>query len=283
VSNGIKDIYEKIFDNVFPQVKDIQRGLLYKTIQILLREEESKEQEKTREICDQLQIKPNSRREDDYKVIANLIETVYIDRQAFAGFIHGKDIISELAIKFNTNVGVNEEEKMKWIIITACVLVGVGVSIQYLRETDRMRQEKANKKRERRAEQSKPTPPPPLPASLCLIVPASVVSSLRLEENSKITVEMLSYLIDNASYFIGSTIEYANSNEQHLEASPAQNIIADSKQDTYIRIEVDNGRNLIGTRIRYKLKENLLPDANYIVRKIAVLRNLSGLEKFNRI
>ena len=53
--------------------------------------------------------------------------------------------------------------------------------------------------------------------------------------------------------------------------------------DLYIRININDGRNMIDQNMRYYLKDNLPIQAYCTVKKLACLENLSGLEKFNRI
>ena len=47
-----KSLYDQVCNNIYPQIKGIERGLLYKTIQMIVCEEQTLEQEKTRKICD---------------------------------------------------------------------------------------------------------------------------------------------------------------------------------------------------------------------------------------
>ncbi|MFO0051678.1 MAG: hypothetical protein ACK53Q_01900, partial [Dolichospermum sp.] len=119
-----------------------------------------------------------------------------------------------------------------------------------------------------------------IPADLCLVVPASIASNFINRSNLK--VDELIYLIDNASYFLCTIVKVADSNEQNLEITD-DNISSDSIREVYIRININDGRNMINQDVRFSLKNNLPIQANCTVKKLACLGNLSGLEKFNRI
>lgn len=50
-----------------------------------------------------------------------------------------------------------------------------------------------------------------------------------------------------------------------------------------MRIKIYDGKNLIDQKIPYYLKSNLPKHTLYIIEQLACLKNLSGLEKFNRV
>jgi len=54
-------------------------------------------------------------------------------------------------------------------------------------------------------------------------------------------------------------------------------------REFHIKIRINDGRNLIDKKRRYYLKENLREDVQGIIEELMCLRDLSGLEKFNRI
>lgn len=268
----LKKIYNKVFEEVKinPQIKGLERGVLYNVIAIILGEENLYA---AQDICHSLNIKSSA--EGDDEIIKELITEVFIDRQVLSQNIPGKDWVVKSSLKGN-QAFKNEEEKMEWVIVAACALVGVYFCNQYLKK---IQQQKANQKKGIAAE-SKPAPLP-IPAALCLNVPASVVSNLKVD--ARVSFDKLPYLIDNASYFLCTRIEDAISNEKRLERLLDQNIASDSRRDVYIRININDGQQLIDNKIRYKLKENLPIHAEYVVKEKVCLRNLSGLEEFNRI
>lgn len=257
-----KNLYDQVCNNIYPQIQGIEKGLLYKTIQLILCEEQSPEQEKTRKICDYFEIKPHAYKHEDKKIIDNLLDTIFINIK-----------ILKAPAKLVKNF---QGENMEWIFVAAAFTF-VGLFL-YKQTLDKKQQEKIKPSVQEIKEQ--PIFSPPIPADLCLIVPASIASNFK--NGSNLSVDELTHLIDSTSYFLCTHVKAADSNEQLLEMTD-ENILHDSKREVYIRINIDNGRNLIDKKITYYLKTNLPINAQCIVKQLACLRNLSGLEKFNRV
>ena len=165
---------------------------------------------------------------------------------------------------------------MEWIFVAAAFTF-VGLFF-YKQTLDKKEQNKIKPSVQEIKEQ--PIFSPPIPADLCLIVPASIATNFISRSNLKI--DELTYLIDNASYFLCTTVKVADSNEQYLKITD-ESIQLDSRREVYIRININDGRNLIDKKIPYYLKTNLPLQAQCTVKQLACLENLSGLEKFNRI
>ena len=279
MSNKLKDLYDKVFEKIKPEIRHLGRGVLYKSIQIILLEDElDTEQIQTSVICKRLDIKPSAYRDEDINLAYNLrdifsytISETDIERGAVKFFKTAKDSL------LNDKSEDKKMEELKWIIIVACTVVGAYVCIKYLQGQDSVpKKEKVNRK---------PEPPrPPIPAVLCLIVPSNIVSNL--SNGSSINIDGLFYLIDSASYFVCTTKNDADSKESKLTVTN-ESISADSNREVYIRVKIGDGRNLIDKKITYILKSNLqsnLPvGETFIVEKIACLRSLTGLESFNRV
>ncbi|MHC5774678.1 hypothetical protein [Nostoc sp.] len=257
-----KNLYDQVCNNIYPQIQGIEKGLLYKTIQIIVCEEQSPEQEKTRKICDFFGIKSYADKDEDKKIIDNLLDTIFINIQILK-------VPVRLVKKFQ---GGN----MEWIFVAASfTFVGLFLHKQTL---DKKQQEKIKPSVQEIKEQ--PIFSPPIPADLCLVVPASIAS--KFINCSNLSVDELTYLIDSASYFLCTHVKAADSNEKLLETTD-EHIPPDSKREVYIRINIDDGRNLIDKKIPYFLKTNLPINGQCIVKQLACLKNLSGLEKFNRV
>ena len=257
-----KSLYDQVCNNIYPQIKGIERGLLYKTIQMIVCEEQSSEQEKTRKICDYFGIKPFANKDEDQKIIDNLLDAIFINIQ-----------ILKVPAKLVKNF---QGGNMEWIFVAAAFTF-VGLFF-YKQTLDKKEQNKIKPAVQEIKEQ--PIFSPPIPADLCLIVPASIATNFISRSNLKI--DELTYLIDNASYFLCTTVKVADSNEQYLKITD-ESIQLDSRREVYIRININDGRNLIDKKIPYYLKTNLPPQAQCTVKQLACLENLSGLEKFNRI
>jgi len=257
-----KSLYDQVCNNIYPQIKGIERGLLYKTIQMIVCEEQTLEQEKTRKICDYFGIKPFANKDEDQKIIDNLLDAIFINIQ-----------ILKVPAKLVKNF---QGGNMEWIFVAAAFTF-VGLFF-YKQTLDKKEQNKIKPAVQEIKEQ--PIFSPPIPADLCLIVPASIATNFISRSNLKI--DELTYLIDNASYFLCTTVKVADSNEQYLKITD-ESIQLDSRREVYIRININDGRNLIDKKIPYYLKTNLPLQAQCIIKQLACLENLSGLEKFNRI
>jgi len=270
-NENLQELYRKVFQKLkfHPDIANLKKGILYKTIQILLGEEGLNSQAKTKEICDYFWIKPNSSIDEDRKTSEELVS----------------QIVSQISMgrkssirSTRTNQDKNQGIYMEYIfVVAACILVGVYASKKYI---DQDPQQKPKLIPIDEPKKQLPVPVAPIPADLCLIVPASVASNFSPE--SKLTHVDLIHLIDNASYFLCTQVETTDSNEQNLEIT-AENIPSDSRREVYMRININDGRNIIEQKIPYYLKTHLPNQAHCIVKKLACLKNLSGLDKFNRV
>lgn len=262
----LETLYQEVFDQVYPQIKDQTNGVLYKVIHILLKGQESKADE----ICTDLSIKDNASREDD----RDLINFVIPQPRLF---------LSPFGDNWLKNIINPDMVILAWIVIIACLLVGVPVCIQYIN--------KRKQKPTGNTTKLQPSPPsqelPPITAALCLVVQASVFIELRnkhpnaLEDNS-LRCSDVKMLIDYSSHFLCVRREEVPLIEEHLEITRKE-ITDDSDQEVYIRIHISNGQNIIGKEVPYILKRDLPSDGQRIIQRYDCLKNLSGLEHFNHI
>jgi hypothetical protein len=252
-----KNLYDQVCENI-SQITG--RGLLYQTIGIIMGEEQLLYREKTSKICDYFGIKPSANKDEDKKIINNLLD----------GILKNTPINNVIA------KAINQGGNMEWIFVAAAFTF-VGLFF-YKQTLDKKEQGKIKPAVQEIKNQA--TSQPLIPADLCLVVPASIASNFINCSNLK--VDELRNLIDNASYFLCTSVKVADSNEQNLEITD-DNISSDSIREVYIRININDGRNMINQDVRYSLRNNLPIQADCTVKKLACLGNLSGLEKFNRI
>jgi len=252
-----KNLYDQVCENISQKITG--RGLLYQTIGIIMGEEQLLYREKTSKICDYFDIKPSANKDEDKKIINNLLD----------------GILKNTPIN-NIAKAINQGGNMEWIFVAAAFTF-VGLFF-YKQTLDKKEQGKIKPAVQEIKNQA--TSQPLIPADLCLVVPASIASNFINRSNLK--VDELIYLIDNASYFLCTSVKVADANEQNLEITD-DNISSDSIREVYIRININDGRNMINQDVRFSLKNNLPIQADCTVKKLACLGNLSGLEKFNRI
>jgi hypothetical protein len=263
-----KESYAYILEEIKPD-ENHERGILCTVIYSIL------DQLEAEELCQAYGINKKSNLDEDWLFTNDIINTVFIDKLAgvnsletipqIAGPI--KDILRD---QFNKIVSM-EEEKMEWIVIAGIMLIGVYFS-------------RKNLSKKEKPLQFKPPESPPLPpktAALCLVVSASEVSNIKT--NSVIIRNDIERLIDAASYFLCVETEELNLKENHLELLTDKPIPLDGEQEVYMRIDIDNGQEIISKKNPYFLKRDLPPEAKGIIQELAVLGSLKGLETFNRI
>lgn len=268
----LETLYQNVFEQVYPQIKDHKNGVLYKVIYILLEGQESKADE----ICTDLRIKDNASREDDRDQINSFIPPSHLSSDPFCN--NWLDFSNLFKNIINPDMVI-----LAWIVIIACLFVGVPVCSQYIN--------KRKQKPTGNTTKLQPSPSsqelPPITAALCLVVQASVFIDLRnnypnaLEDN-RLSCSDVKMLIDYSSHFLCIRREEVPLIEEHLEIT-REEIPNDSNQEVYIRIHISNGQNIIGKEVPYILKRDLPSDGKRIIQRRVSLKNLSGLENFNHI
>ncbi|MEH1816896.1 MAG: hypothetical protein V7K26_02815 [Nostoc sp.] len=263
-NNRLEILYSQVFEQVYPQIRNQGRGVLYTVMHIIFYAEQSR----SSSICNYLDIKSSATLEDDRKIVEGLISNPN----------------DSFNIK-NINP-FKDERKMElfWIVVLACTLTGVYSCYKYLEYT---KEQKATQKIAGSTKSSQPAVSPQEPvtqprqsltAALCLVVSANAIGNLR--KNSQINVSDIEKLIDAASYFL--CIEEADSNQLHPKTTD-EDIPTDSNLEVYVKIYIDEGQEMIGKKVLYILKRNLPSHGQGVVKQLACLKNLSGLEKFNRV
>ncbi len=121
---------------------------------------------------------------------------------------------------------------------------------------------------------------PRITAELCLIVPARLVSNLTPPQT--LTREEICHLIDNCAYFRCLPSKDLGSLEQDLQPT-SEPILPDSERDVYIRIQIEDGENMIDNPSCYGLKKRLPQTGTPVIQECKLLANLSGRQHFNRI
>jgi hypothetical protein len=123
--------------------------------------------------------------------------------------------------------------------------------------------------------------PVPIPVALCLIIPAFLVKEVR--ENNAINISHIETLIDNAAHFICTTSANCDLIEKSLKLTDENILTIGERREVYIKIHIDDGLEMLEKKVRYLIKRNLPSNGQGVVKKIACLDDLSGLEKFNRV
>ncbi|MEH2110607.1 hypothetical protein [Nostoc sp.] len=152
------------------------------------------------------------------------------------------------------------------------------------------KEQKTQQKPVNRARSSQPTvissksvdnSPQILTVALHLVVPAFVVNNTK--ENHSITASDIEKLIDNARYFLCTKSAIADLIEESLKFTNENISTIHERSEIYIRINIPDGQEMLDKKVPYILKRNLPSHGQGVVRKIACLEDLSGLEAFNRV
>jgi len=257
-NNNLEDLYHPIFEKIYPQIKTQRRGVLYHVIYEIL----STDKEQADAICNQYGIKSSATLDEDNKIVNEI--TPHLKK--------GTDMLGFKIPNFVNTIAAGLKDKERFgIVATACKLAGPLLCENYLNSVEEQQIQAGGKKRTN-------LPRPPLTVALCLIVPASVASSLQNEMVLK-TFD-IEQLIDAASYFLCTEVQKAD--KLYLETTDKE-ILSDSNLEVYMRIDIPNGQEMIDKTIRYILKRNLPPNGQGKIKELACLKSLSGLEVFNRV
>jgi hypothetical protein len=278
-NDHLKTLYKDVWELVYPQVANENKGVLYKVIHILLDGEESK----AYEICTNTGINKNASLDDDESIAGD--QLLMEKPNPLNQFFKQNWLKQKMHHTTLNNLNNPDMVTVAWLVFIGSILVGVGVCIQY--RNNRKQNLRGNARNVQ--PDSLPSPPrEPISAALCLVVPASVIIDLRDKHPNGLTDNSLEFsdlktLIDNASYFLCTDVENAASKEQFLEMTNNEDIPTNSNREVYIRIDINHGQEMIDKESPYILKRNLPNYGQRIIQKYACLRNLSGLENFNRI
>ena len=286
-TDNLNDLYTSLVGKLKndPNVQDFETGILYYAIQMVLGEKQP--QEKMQEIFNNYGIKPDNLRNEDLKISLEIIldSNLILWQLIFPFYENFKEKINSLQscmIPLLTQTAkqipipnINIKEKGMELIFAAVIILAAPLLVWKVLDP----------KGKRNTIVEEPIQTSTLPSSssetaeLCLVVLASIASGVK----DVLSRDELIAIISNASYFLCTDSDTANRNQEKLNMAEDEEILADSNRKVYIRIKIDNGGNMIGQKLPYSLKTNLPENVQGIVKKIARLRDLSGLEKFNRV
>lgn len=256
----LTEIYQQTFNKVCERNEGIRkekRGVLHKVIKSILEPDQSTFEE----ICNNFNIEPHTRKKYD------------LNRFGF-----NKTFIESLLV----NKENQEDMELLGIVVIACTLIGLFTVTK------------------RRNNQPKIIPPVPenpkaisekttsqitqkLTVALCLVVPASVLGNVEI--NHPIRTSQIEELIDKSLYFLCTSLEDANQIWELLDKTDEDIKTVSEQREVYIRIDIPNGEEMLGKKVPYSIKKNLLSHRECFIQQIACLKYLSvsGLENFNRI
>jgi hypothetical protein len=281
INEDIETPYKDVWELVYPKVANENKGVLYQVIHILL------EAEKLRayDICTATGINKNASLSDDERIAGD--QLLMEKPNPLNQFFKQKNwLTKKMDDTLRNNFNNSDMATVAWLVFIGSLLVGAAVCIQYTNKKSNARNRRGNG-RNLQPDSLWQLSPEPITAALCLVVPASVFIDLRDKHpngftNNCLDTSDLKMLIDNASYFLCTDVNKVASKEQFLEMT-SEEIPSNSNREVYIRVDINPGQEMIDKESPYILKRNLPNYGQRIIQKYACLRNLSGLENFNRI
>ncbi|WP_460194818.1 hypothetical protein [Thermosynechococcus sp. FA-CM-4201] len=193
-----------------------------------------------------------------------------------------EDLMSGIKNNFNNLVTKisTPEMKISLIILVALLIVILyrsGIINKKIKKDSNLK-EKARVKDERSIVPSE-TKVSQIPASICLIVYARDVANLTVGQI--ISVDEVKKYIEGASYYRVIRDELVDNLEKKLSISNKP-ILKDSVNDTYLRIKVSDGKEIIGKSPKFAIYGNLNASSKYTIAYLSCLDNLNGVEEFIR-
>lgn len=265
-----KKSYKQIFDQIYPHIKNQQLGTLSTVFYLILNESEA------RELCEEYGVKKNYSLDEDLDLADDIIYTVSIDKQKLvkANFISrtGGEIVKNISRPFRKSLDSNED-KMEFIVVAAVILIGAFFSQKLLIK---------DKSKNILSSSTKEISSPSLtrqPTAICLAVPASAVFGLTI--GKAIDRNEIIQLIEAASDFICTQVGQAETLGVDIDIN--QSPSPDSQLKFYIRIDIPDGREIIGGETKYVIKRDLRPNTQGEIKELGRLRSISSISSFNRI
>ncbi len=277
---NLEILYKQVFDEIYDEIKTQNIGVLSTVIYTILGQKNSQ----AKQICEDLKIYGNKELKDDLSLSLDIIglfvnnpndkNQLPIDINKF-----GKNFVK----KTRKNVGTKLESKemqLYQIVLIGCLIVGVLACIAYLNS---QRQKKLKLELEKGEPTQQPKPKILQPATLCLVVPASMVKNIKKDDS--IHVSQIEELIDSTLYFLCTTPENADKIKQLLELTNEEISNVSEQTEVYVRIKISDGEKIIGKEVPFIIKRNLPDNQDFVVTELACLKYLSnsGLENFNRV
>ena len=294
INEMINELIEPLFNRIYPQIKNKEKGVLYQIIKLIIHEAKLEQLVNSQEIYHSFKIQESSELEDDFRIVYEIQESFL---NSLIPFTHDiKRVIDEIKQQlksvipagilenlenvFRNNCSQTEAKKqMKILTLAAVFLIGLAVvGVLVL----------PNK--------NKPSSSKAIPAStaICLALPAFAVFGLKQREmtseqviddlaEEEIARDKIIELVEAATEFL-----CVKADEQIVMKTTNQEVKPDSQLKFYIRIhiEIPSENDIVKEKTKYGIKDNLRnlhPDTKGKIIQLGRLTDPSNLPSFNRI
>jgi hypothetical protein len=272
--------FDQILGDVWRKVEGRKTGVLHETISIL-------DKQNARDICKFFEIKEDARITEDLQTLNQIkflrnpsnntpmkpiIEAHDLAQAKIDSAIeHSPDNILVQGVNFVRQNFTNHLEIASIISIAL-----IAIALYTLKQGNRSSNQESSTANI--IDNSKTD------AVLCLAVPINRVDPelkkiLVLE--SKLTVEEIKLLIDKSVYFIACEESKVDDYNRKALNLSGESIEYAEDGDVYIQMHIPTGEDIIGENVKGILSENL-PDSKATIEDIAILNDLTNIDRFHR-
>lgn len=304
----INKLIKPLFNQIYPQIKNKEKGVLYQIIKLIIHEAKLEQLVNSQEIYHSFKIQESSELEDDFRIVYEIQESFL---NSLIPFTHDiKRVIDEIKhqlksylsylnpvipagifenlgnLVFRNNCSQAESKKQMEILtltLAAVFLIGLAV-VGVLSNRNKPSSSKASPATKSTAKST----------AICLALPAFAVFGLKQREmtSEQVTDDLAEEEIarDKIIELVEAATEFlcVEADNQIVMKTTNQEVKPDSQRKFYIRIhiEIPSENDILNEKTKYGIKDNLRnlhPDTKGKIIQLGSLTNPYNLPSFNRI
>lgn len=254
--------FNRIVTEVWKEVKDLKRGVLYNTIFIL-------DSKNAKDICQSFGIREYADIDEDIQILDQI--EIFQDVLNALDPLNIRSHVQKLFKPMQNLIDIND--------LNVKIIIGIGliaIALYLLANYQQNKPSRRTSSRSRVIDEIKGD------AVLCLVVPSNRIDIElwnRVLPDVELTKEETKSLIDKSVYFITCADRDLNNYISGLNLSQSPINYAE-EGEIYIQIFLIEGEKTIGREIKRSLSNNL-PDSA-IVQGVYLLNDLSNIDQFHR-
>jgi mRNA-degrading endonuclease YafQ of YafQ-DinJ toxin-antitoxin module len=299
----INKLIEPLFNQIYPQIKNKEKGVLYQIIKLIIHEAKLEQLVNSQEIYHSFKIQESSELEDDFGIVYEIQESFL---NSLIPFTHDiKRVIDEIKhqlksylsylnpvipagifenlgnLVFRNNCSQAESKKqMEILTLTLAAVFLIGLAVVGVLVLPNRNSSKAI--------------PATKSTAICLALPAFAVFGLKQREmtSEQVTDDLAEEEIarDKIIELVEAATEFrcVEADKQIVMKTTNQEVKPDSQLKFYIRIhiEIPSENDILKEKTKYGIKDNLRnlhPDTKGKIIQLGRLTDPSDLPSFNRI
>ncbi|PZO47626.1 MAG: hypothetical protein DCF15_18835 [Phormidesmis priestleyi] len=262
--------YSHILEKVLNDVEDLEKGVLFTCIKTMIPTNAD-------EIIQHFLISPSGSYSDDLQVLtqASFFQPILKRIDPIANVRNIFPISGMIEASINFSRSLTPKSSAGVIVIVALLLIGT-----YFVRFNPFGKSLSEEKIDRASKASESTAPyTKEPLNLCLIIPCNrIIGSLRgTISEINLLPEEAAGLVNSSIYFLGTTDDYSsrielNNNWEELPEG----------DDLFVQLHVPNGGDLIKLDLKRSLSRAVSNQEGITIQKKGLLKDLNGLQNFNR-